>query len=300
MKQHDFLKYIDEHDNDFIHRVLKKAGIGTWVRDNLRDIVRLDEAMVSLWGMEGQWKPGHWMPFSENILPLVSGMTIADQNKYRNVIEGEDQDDNFVVRHKVNRPDGLVKNCELRIEIHSRDENGVPLTISGVSIDTGDLVVPEKNAYFDTLTKIHNRVKLYEMYEQVIPVSPQQDGRLILLLELDSIKEINELKGRDIGDLALRAFAKSINSNIRDDDELFRLGGDEFVVITSNVSRTIAHRLIERVLLHISQVQRPVRLSGSIGAVHLTENTSLASALSLAEKELYAVKNSNPGTYSLR
>ena len=117
--------------------------------------------------------------------------------------------------------------------------------------------------------------------------------------ELDSLKEINESKGRDIGDLALRAFAKSIYSNIRDDDELFRLGGDEFVVITSNVSRTIAHRMIERILLHISQVQRPVRLSGSIGAVHLTQNTSLASALSLAEKELYTVKNSNRGTYSV-
>ena len=50
--------------------------------------------------------------------------------------------------------------------------------------------------------------------------------------------------------------------------KLYRLGGDEFVVITSNVSRTIANRLIERILLHVSQVQRPVRLSGSIGGVH--------------------------------
>jgi len=299
MKQQDYLKYIDEHEEDFFHLILKRAGISTWLRNNLNDLVRLDEAMIRLWGMEGQWLPGQWIPFNEEMLPMVSGMSQADQNKYSGVIEGRDQDDYFIVQHQVNRPDGVVKNCEVRIEVHSRDVDGVPLTMSGVNIDTTGLIAPEQNAYFDQLTKIHNNVKLFDVYDQGIPVSPDQDGRLLLLLGLDSCKEINESKGRDVGDLALRAFAKSIFSNIREDDELYRLGGDEFVVITSNVSRTIAHRLIERILLHISQVQRPVRLSGSIGAVLLTQTTSLAEALSFAEKELYKVKNSNRGTYSL-
>lgn len=300
MKQKDFLKYIDQHEDDFFHLILKKAGIGTWLRDNQRDLVRLDETMISLWGMEVHWSPGQWIPFTEKMLPMISGMSITDQNKFKGVIEGEDQDNFFVVQHKINRPDGEVKNCEVRIEVHTRDEKGVPLAISGVNIDNSDLITPKQNAYFDQLTKIHNRIKLYEKYDQGIPVTPEQDGRLVLLLGLDSCKEINDSRGRDIGDLALRAFAKSIYSNIRDDDEIFRLGGDEFVVITSNVSRTIARRLVERILLHVSQVQRPVRLSGSIGGVHLAENASLASALSLAEEELYKVKSSNRGTYSLR
>ena len=300
MTQQDYLKYIDEHEEDFFHLILKKAGISTWLRNNLNDLVRLDEAMIRLWGMEGQWLPGQWVPFKEKMLPMISGMTQADQNKYKGVIEGRDQDDYFIVQHQINRPDGIVKKCEVRVEVHSRDMDGVPLTMSGVNIDITGLIAPEQNAYFDQLTKIYNNVKLYEAYDRGIPVGPDQDGRLLLILGMDSCKEINESKGHDVGDLALRAFAKSIFSNIRDDDELFRLGGDEFVVITSNVSRTIAHRLIERILLHISQVQRPVRLSGSIGAVHLTETTSLADALVLAEKELYKVKNSNRGTYSLQ
>lgn len=299
MNQQDYLKYIDEHEEDFFHLILKKAGISTWLRNNLNDLVRLDEAMIRLWGMEGQWSPGQWIPFNEKMLPMVSGMSPADQNKYRGVVEGRDQDDFFIIQHQVNRPDGVVKNCEVRVEVHSRDKNGVPLTMSGVNIDTTGLIALEQSAYFDQLTKVYNSVKLYEDYDQGIYVSAEQDGRLLLLFGMDYCKEINESKGHDVGDLALRAFAKSIFSNIRDDDELYRLGGDEFVVITSNVSRTIANRLIERILLHISQVQRPVRLSGSIGAVLLTQTTSLADALSLAEKELQKVKNSNRGTYSL-
>jgi len=299
MEQQDFIKFIEENEADFFHSILKNAGIGTWVRDNQRDLVRLDESMISLWGMEGHWLPGQWIPFSELMLPMISGMPIVDQNKFKAVIEGTDLDDYFVVQHSVNRSDGIVKSCEVRIEVHTRDENGVPKAISGISIDTTELISPRQKAYFDQRTKIQNRIKLFEKFEQGIVVSPEQEGRLFLLLDLDSFKQINDSKGRDIGDLALRAFAKSIYSNIRDDDELFRLEGDKFVVITSNVPRTIAHRLIERILLHVTQVHRPVRLSGSIGAVHLTQDTTLASALSLAEKELYKVKKSNRGTYSL-
>ncbi|MBF0289875.1 MAG: response regulator [SAR324 cluster bacterium] len=140
MKRDDFIKYIEENELEFNQYILNKASVGTWVRDNLRDLARVDEPMIKMWGMEGQWKPGEWLPFQEKMLPMINKLSESDAQKLMGVFSGKDPSDMFVIRHGIMRPDGTERMCEVRIEVHSRDDSGMPLVITGVNIDTTHLI----------------------------------------------------------------------------------------------------------------------------------------------------------------
>lgn len=299
MQRDSFLKYAQEHELEFLQYIIKKAGIGSWIRDNVNDLAQLDEGMIKMWGMEGIWEPGQWVPFVKEMLPKISGMSKKDQAKLEGVFSGKDKDDLIVIEHEINRPDGSVINCEVRIEVHSRDDSGLPIAITGVNIDTSELLLTKKKAYTDNLTKAWNRNKLYSLHEKSIKVDETQVGRLIMLLDLDNFKEINDTQGHQIGDLALQSFSKAMYTSMRDSDNIFRLGGDEFLIITSCISLEKSHIFIKRLLDNLSKVSRPASLSSSIGAVYIMKDITLDRALSVVDKELYNVKNSNKGYYSL-
>ena len=297
MKENDFVDYINSHELEFLRFILSKAGVGTWIRDNFRDLARVDASMIKMWGMEGKWAPGQWIPFVKEMLPMISGLSETDKNKLESVFSGQDQCDLFTIQHEINRPDGLIRHCEVKIEVHSRDEQDIPIVLTGVNIDTTELLVTQKKAFIDPLTETSNRNKLYEMYEDEISVNTTGSGRLFLILDLDSFKSINDSQGHQAGDLALKAFTKAINSSIRSDDELFRLGGDEFVIISSDISKKQAPLLIERIIRNVSKVSRPTNISTSIGAVFLSKTMRIDDAMSLADKELYKVKGGSRGSY---
>lgn len=300
MKHKDVLKHVSDNELDFLRFIINKAEIGSWVRDNQHDLARVDSFMIKMWGMEGKWKPGEWVSFSKQMLPMISELSEKNETKLKAVFSGKDQDDKFTIQHKINCPNAVVKTCEVRIEVHSRDENRVPIVMTGVNIDVSDLIVTQEKAYIDPLTKAYNRNKLYEQYEKLIPVTEIEKGRLLIMLDLDSFKKINDSRGHQAGDLALKAFSKTISQSIRNDDELYRLGGDEFIIISSAVSNKEAHLIIERIINKVSKVSRPVKISSSIGAVHFTKSIQLEKALSLADKELYKVKGgNNKGGYSM-
>lgn len=299
MKHQDFIQYIEENEIEFYRYIMKKAAVGSWVRDNLHDLARLDEPMIIMWGMEQQWQPGQWVPFEQEMLPMISGLSKKDETKLVDVFSGRDPSNLFTIQHKINRPDGIVKSCEVRIEVHSRDNTGFPVAITGVNIDTTDLIIAQEKAYYDQLTKIYNRTKLYDSFTQGIQIDSQSSGCLIVMLDLDRFKEINDRHGHRAGDLTLGVFTKTLASNIGVKDKLFRLGGDEFVIIAPDISFKDSHCYVEMLLEKTALITRPFKISSSIGAVHLTEQLPLTKALSLVDKELYKVKHNNPGGYSI-
>ena len=53
----------------------------------------------------------------------------------------------------------------------------------------------------------------------------------VLMMDLDSLKSINDMFGHETGDEALRCFSRTILQNIREVDTAARLGGDEFAIL---------------------------------------------------------------------
>ncbi len=87
-------------------------------------------------------------------------------------------------------------------------------------------------AHYDTLTDLPNRT-LFELLAGAILAQSERDGRkaVVVVVDLDRFKAINESVGRAEGDLLLREVAKRLTELHGPADVLARFGGDEFVVL---------------------------------------------------------------------
>ncbi|MFI5842481.1 diguanylate cyclase domain-containing protein [Catenuloplanes sp. NPDC051500] len=101
-------------------------------------------------------------------------------------------------------------------------------------------------AEHDQLTGLANRAALHAQLElELFRVSDY--GPVVLYMDLDGFKQINDRYGHAAGDLILVEFARRLTATIRPADTAARLGGDEFVVLATGVEdEDDAHRLAGR------------------------------------------------------
>jgi diguanylate cyclase len=93
-------------------------------------------------------------------------------------------------------------------------------------------------ASHDFLTKLPNRMQLFERIAQAIALAKRHHAKLaVLFLDLDRFKAVNDTFGHAIGDQLLQSVAHRLKSAIRDSDTVSRQGGDEFVLLLSEVSQ---------------------------------------------------------------
>ncbi len=91
-------------------------------------------------------------------------------------------------------------------------------------------------AEHDNLTKLHNRAWLESQLEQECSkVRRTGQTAVLLLLDLDRFKYINDTAGHIAGDRLLMEVAQRLKSRLRSTDYLARMGGDEFAVLLTNV-----------------------------------------------------------------
>jgi diguanylate cyclase (GGDEF)-like protein len=122
-------------------------------------------------------------------------------------------------------------------------------------------------AYHDPLTGLANRAMFAEQVEAQLATRQPGLDAVVLFLDLDDFKLVNDTLGHGAGDRLLRVVAERINGCVRSDDLAARLGGDEFAVLlldTPNLDRSmsVAQRIIEA-------LQAPFQIGGneiSVGA----------------------------------
>ena len=84
----------------------------------------------------------------------------------------------------------------------------------------------------DSLTGLANRQAAELAIKELVTHNPHTNvGFVVMLIDLDRFKFINDTYGHDAGDAALIAVAERLRSAIRHVDQAFRLGGDEFAVV---------------------------------------------------------------------
>jgi diguanylate cyclase (GGDEF)-like protein/PAS domain S-box-containing protein len=92
-------------------------------------------------------------------------------------------------------------------------------------------------AFYDPLTKLPNRRLLMDRLNQAMTSSIRTgDHGVILFIDLDNFKTLNDTKGHDVGDLLLIEVAQRLQACVRAGDTVARLGGDEFVVMLGSLS----------------------------------------------------------------
>ncbi|NSY39782.1 EAL domain-containing protein [Leisingera sp. ANG59] len=150
------------------------------------------------------------------------------------------------------------------------------------------------SARHDKLTGLGNRKHLEEI--AAAPAAEQQAGTLVIALDLDRFKEINDTYGHEAGDLVLEHAAKRISSLIKNGrDFAFRIGGDEFAVLMEfSGSEAEANEfccdLLFALLQPVTYKDTGLQVGASIGFAICAPEEPLLSALRRADLALYASK----------
>jgi diguanylate cyclase (GGDEF)-like protein len=127
-------------------------------------------------------------------------------------------------------------------------------------------------ATLDELTGLSNRRGFLLLAKHSLKLSIRQKFPLVLVfIDLNQFKRINDKFGHAEGDAALVAFANLMNASFRDSDHYARLGGDEFVALLSSTPIKEAGKIIERfkasLIAYNQQAKRGYDISFSYGIV---------------------------------
>ncbi|MEZ5596800.1 MAG: GGDEF domain-containing protein [Pseudomonadales bacterium] len=210
-----------------------------------------------------------------NMLFFVSIVAIAIVGQ---VVRDSYARENYVLRHS------LAHDVELKEEAHRRA-----------------LWIAEN----DALTGIGNRLH-FEREGARLLVDARQAGRMaiVLFIDLNNFKDINDNYGHAVGDRALRFTAEQIRHCLQPGDVVARNGGDEFVVCLVRDDRETLAMLAARILHRLQQGMRirgkVIEVGASIGiACAPLDGDTLADVLAVADREMYRIKDQGLHGYSL-
>lgn len=135
----------------------------------------------------------------------------------------------------------------------------------------------------DPLTGLGHQATLTERMTHNVP------GRtVVVLIDVDNFKEINDTRGHAVGDRILIDLAHVLGNELRPDDALFRIGGDEFVAILEIESIEHAQRIGDRLL----KAARQIGCSVSVGLAMQAANETASDTLRRADTAMYQAKHS--------
>lgn len=136
----------------------------------------------------------------------------------------------------------------------------------------------------DWLTGLYNRRYFEDTLADHMETARRYDRELSLVLfDIDSFKEINDAKGHEAGDAALREFAGLLKSVARKADIICRYGGDEFAVILPETSAENAELFVGRIIE--ATADGSFSVSGGVAALPETNLIASADTALLARKK---------------
>lgn len=149
----------------------------------------------------------------------------------------------------------------------------------------------------DELTQLYNRRGFFELAKQQLKIAQRiKNVILLIFIDLDDMKSINDNFGHKAGDLALIDTADILRETFRKSDIIGRIGGDEFSVLAIEAAKgninTINSRLQESVDKHNATNERPYDLSMSIGIARYYPKSefTIDDLVTQADEQMYLQK----------
>jgi diguanylate cyclase (GGDEF)-like protein/PAS domain S-box-containing protein len=161
-------------------------------------------------------------------------------------------------------------------------------------------------AYHDPLTGLANRLGFRAKLDAVLAHAAQTRTRcIVMLIDLDRFKHVNDTLGHDVGDRLLAEVARRIQGSVRDIDLVARLGGDEFVIVVSEVGENVPpESIVTKVFAqlggNVDLSGRIIYTSASVGvAVSPQDGSDGSMLLQHADVAMYAAKYQGGDSYRM-
>jgi diguanylate cyclase (GGDEF)-like protein/PAS domain S-box-containing protein len=161
-------------------------------------------------------------------------------------------------------------------------------------------------AFHDALTGLPNRSLFRDRLEHAVAVRPLHSAaRLVMLfLDLDDFKAVNDSLGHEAGDQLLQVVAQRIREEIRAADTVARFGGDEFAILMEQVATpSEAMALVDRIQVAL---RRPLLLQGrimsmsaSIGVAFAELGEDVDTLLRNADVAMYEAKDAGKARHAV-
>ncbi|MFA3789896.1 EAL domain-containing protein [Aliiglaciecola sp. SL4] len=160
-------------------------------------------------------------------------------------------------------------------------------------------------AYYDSLTLLPNRFLALDRLSQILIEAKRNNQKaVVIFIDLDDFKKVNDSLGHEIGDKLLVKAAQRLTQVVRKEDTVGRLGGDEFIVLMKgfadhNDVLVIAENLLKIFRNPFKIAGRELMLTLSLGIAIYPENGSSASdLLRNADTAMYQAKAQGRNTFS--
>jgi len=149
----------------------------------------------------------------------------------------------------------------------------------------------------DPLTGVTNRAPFHQRAEHAIAAS-RRSGHLIVLLfiDIDRFKDINDTHGHAAGDEVLRQVASRLSSCLREVDAIARQGGDEFIVLLNGIERSdqitqVTTRMQEELAKPMTVEGRDLSVTSSMGvAMYPRDGGDVSTLIRMADVAMYRSK----------
>jgi len=276
------------------------AGLGYWDWDLVNDVWNFSTKTKAILKSDA--------PDLAGFEVLLRAVHPDEKDAVRVTLEralaGETQ---FNFEHRIVWPDGQVRHVHSQAGI-KRDPLDRPVQVTGTIHDITDRRLTEDQlyekemhlnylAYHDALTGLPNRLLFQDRFQHAISRAKRSRKRVVILfLDLDRFKKVNDSLGHEIGDQLLREVALRLKSCAREEDTLARLGGDEFVLLLEELDQENAASVVAKKV--IAQLARTFEVGGfqlyasaSIGiGVYPDNGESVEELMKCADVAMYRAK----------
>jgi len=153
-----------------------------------------------------------------------------------------------------------------------------------------------KLASFDGLTGLRNRLSFESILEnEIVKMSLTQGKLSFAFVDLDNLKELNQARGYQAGDIAIKLIAATLTENLRQYDTVARIGGDEFAILMPETSAEDCAAFCESLSQLIDQrmVEAELPVTNSIG--HATFDSAPSSTSEVFLKAEHAMHQVQAG-----
>jgi diguanylate cyclase (GGDEF)-like protein len=201
------------------------SGVGFWELDHKAESLYWSEEIYSIYEIDPQYNIANYQLFLDLIYDEDKELV---DNSYRDSVASGSE---YNIRYRIKAGDSY-KWIEAR-GVTYYDPDGQAERTIGTAEDISEMVIAQQKiehmAYHDELTGLANRKRFSDKLDSALLLANEQKTNLVVLfIDLDNFKLINDRCGHDIGDEVLVNVANNLKNCTKPSDLFARIGGDEF------------------------------------------------------------------------
>ncbi len=272
--------------------------VKSMIQDNVKEFYQAFDGKEGL-AMYKEFKPDILLTDIE--MPILDGLSMIEE------IKTIDDKQPIIIVSAFDNRENLLKAINIGVDTFALKPIDIDVIYKKIGIVAQNLKHTLDNnnkihklynlAYFDTLTKIPNRLLFNIELDQAISKAKEEHSSFrLFFIDLDNFKNINDTYGHIAGDKILQNVASSIKKVLSINDIFARISGDEFsLIVQVDKNEEYINNLLKRILKASSSSiefnDHTINFSCTIGVSQFPQDTnSKETLLHLADAAMYKAK----------